>query len=694
MPARSPVAGRAGSFRVRRLDRTGLAKAEAHGKRLDHTSQRRMIRDEKPITLNSLRGLDESDLELQACYAKHVKGAFVPAGETIALHAFMQFPIDLVHADEPEKMLVWATEFAESVFGHESVFAARIDRDEKGQTGVDLFLAPIYEKRTKRTKPDEPGKRSVSISKHMKQLAHSVGVVDDYNRKTLARNANVWGGEFSELAESITDVGQLLTDRSRFNEYNRAVAAWLKRNPDWEKQDPEKKPPRQVIEEANLFLQGIALQTALHHYLRDVAQLDGVQRGNPKKFRGDDWLTPEQLDIERREEAHRSACVMLEATRDGVIEPFWDPMFNKPNYKVMDYDDWATRQAGMTDWEAAFESIRPICEAKKLAGDISSLATLERNLAKTELEAAKEARAEAEREKERAQTARQEAENAARLNRLAAVNADDDRRKAAAELKKAVDDAAQAGRELDRAKKEGANAAKATADAAERELKARDAERAAGKAKAAAEAERKATLDVKAAADDAKAAAVAAKTEADSAIAAAAAEKDKASKEKQEAARLKQDAEAERAAAALARAEAEGVNIALAQWSTGAVIPVGTEKDWNWDWLDKLAEARWGEAVRAGGLKAWRAVKAAIAQVERAVAKAVERAMTPERIEAEASKRVSNEQVLKIVTAATEREASERLRDLIATAPVQNPAPPPELHPSVRALFEKRQPGK
>jgi len=436
------------------------------------------------------------------------------------------------------------------------------------------------------------------------------------------------------------------------------------------------------------------LQTALHHYLRDVAQLEGVQRGNPKKFRGDDWVSPEQLDMERREAAHRSACVMLDATRDGVIELVWDRRFDKPNYKVIDYDAWASRQAGVTDWEAAFESIRPICEAKKRADEIIFETTLERNLAKTELEAAKEARAEAEREKERAHTARLDAENTARMTRLAAVNADDDRRKAAAERKKAVDDAAQAGRELDRAKQEAANAARATADAAGRELKANDAEKAASKAKAAAETERKAALDAKAAVDDATAAAVAAKAEADAAIAAAAAEKERATKDKREAAGLKQDAEAERATAVLARAEAEGVNIALAQWSTGAVKPVGTEKDWNWDWLDKLAEARWGEAVRAGGLKAWRAVKAAIAQVERAVAKAVERAMTPERIEAEASKRVSNEQVLKIVTAATEREASERLRDLIATAPVQNPAPPPELHPSVRALFEKRQPGK
>lgn len=59
-----------------------------------------------------------------------------------------------------------AVDFAQEIFGGNAVFAARMDRDEKSLTNVDLFLAPRYIKETKHDSKD-----AISISKHLKILA-------------------------------------------------------------------------------------------------------------------------------------------------------------------------------------------------------------------------------------------------------------------------------------------------------------------------------------------------------------------------------------------------------------------------------------------------------------------------------------------------------------------------------------------
>jgi hypothetical protein len=82
------------------------------------------------------------------------------------LHAFVQWPKELeITPGNEQFMLDHATAFMNKTLGGRAVFAARLDRDEKGQHGVDVFCTPIYDKKTK------AGITAwVSTSKHLKAL--------------------------------------------------------------------------------------------------------------------------------------------------------------------------------------------------------------------------------------------------------------------------------------------------------------------------------------------------------------------------------------------------------------------------------------------------------------------------------------------------------------------------------------------
>jgi hypothetical protein len=256
---KSVVAGVAGSVRLLRLDKEGLRKAELHAKRLDATGQMRQISKQRPVTF-SIASDPSRDLDLQHLYQEHLGDVIPPQGNTLCLHAFLQFPTKLVDASDPDLMLVHATMFCERVFGNESVFAARVDQDEKGQHGVDVFLAPIYVKKTKLQ-----SRRAISISRHLKQLAISNGTLDEINEERRQQN---------------------------------------EKSPD--------QPPKPMIREPGLFIQGRALQTEFYRFLRDDLALEGVKRGSLKRGRNSDWMPAEVLDIERRQEA----LAELEATTE------------------------------------------------------------------------------------------------------------------------------------------------------------------------------------------------------------------------------------------------------------------------------------------------------------------------------------------------------------------------------------------
>lgn len=231
MTLNSPVAGRAGAVRIQRLSSVALVAAETHGQRFDRNGDMRRVRDDPPVTTTGLR--------LRNLYEAHVQGAQLQKSHTKALHMILQFPTDLVDGDAGEDMLHHARSFAASIFGDDAVFADRCDRDEKSRHVVDLFVAPKYEKITKRT-----SKTAVSTSKHLKVLAETRGKVP------------------------------------------------------------------------TLRGQGQALQDAWVDYLRNQMGLDAA-RGASKALPGDDWLSPEQLEVQRlREEGQKLiAAAKEEAAR-------------------------------------------------------------------------------------------------------------------------------------------------------------------------------------------------------------------------------------------------------------------------------------------------------------------------------------------------------------------------------------------
>lgn len=158
----SPVAGKAGAVRIQRVGGVALSAAEAHGKRLDVAGSGRVVREAEAL---STTGLD-----LNRLYDEHVEGAKVQKSATKALHMVLQFPADLVDGDDAELMLSNARSFAEELFGTSAIFADRVDRDEKSRHVVDLFIAPKYEKETKRR-----SQTAISTSRHLKALAVTRG---------------------------------------------------------------------------------------------------------------------------------------------------------------------------------------------------------------------------------------------------------------------------------------------------------------------------------------------------------------------------------------------------------------------------------------------------------------------------------------------------------------------------------------
>jgi len=164
----SEVAGKAGSVRVASLKMSGLKAMQRHERREDALGQARRVRDVDPLIYDA----SGEKLELVASYERHVAGARRNKGaDAVALHAFVQFPTDLpVNNFTEKKFLEAAVMFINKTHGGDAVFHARLDRDEAGRHGVDVFFAPTYEKKSK-SKPD--GEKWVSLTKFGKSLALS-----------------------------------------------------------------------------------------------------------------------------------------------------------------------------------------------------------------------------------------------------------------------------------------------------------------------------------------------------------------------------------------------------------------------------------------------------------------------------------------------------------------------------------------
>lgn len=178
----SEVAGKSGSVRVASLKIRDLKKMQNHEKRMDVSGQNRHVRDVAPLVYSDCQIAiapppDEDGAmwgsTLVHDYERHIAGARRNKGaDAVALHAFVQFPTDLIEMDEQNerRILQAAVDFINKTHGGDAVFHARLDRDEVGRHGVDVFFAPTYEKQSK-SKPQ--GEKWVSLTKFGKSLALS-----------------------------------------------------------------------------------------------------------------------------------------------------------------------------------------------------------------------------------------------------------------------------------------------------------------------------------------------------------------------------------------------------------------------------------------------------------------------------------------------------------------------------------------
>jgi len=188
--------------RLRPLNMPLLRAAETHGRRLDATAIKRKVRDEASLTWVP-DGVEGDPLALPDRLADHIVGALVPAGKTKAQHMLVKLPasVPVETREQAQAALELIVQFAQDTFGGAAVFSARMDRDERSLNSVDVFLAPRYEKVTKRA-----SKQAVSMTRFTKMLVekHAVVIEQDSARGSMSAQGKALQ---TELAEWLTGKG-------------------------------------------------------------------------------------------------------------------------------------------------------------------------------------------------------------------------------------------------------------------------------------------------------------------------------------------------------------------------------------------------------------------------------------------------------------------------------------------------------
>lgn len=147
--------------------RGGLGASEDHGKRLDETSQRRIVRERN--SLNWSKAGEGRGLDLVDAFKAHKKelGAKERNNCEIGTHLLVTISPEWlaeagdVHDPKNERVLKLIEEakaWVENWQGEGSVFGWRFDLDEKGSGVVDLFTAPV------RDQGRRGGKRVLTIA--------------------------------------------------------------------------------------------------------------------------------------------------------------------------------------------------------------------------------------------------------------------------------------------------------------------------------------------------------------------------------------------------------------------------------------------------------------------------------------------------------------------------------------------------
>lgn len=245
--------GKSGSFRANSLTASDLQAMENHELRLDHSGHRRSVR--KDAQGDPIRPLIHNPLRMNSltqAHAAHVEGARVNKGAgKISRHAFIQFPTDLPITPQSEQMMLdQAVAFVNKTHGGDAVFWARLDRDEEGRHGVDVFFAPKYQKATKRGTATW-----ISLTKFGKERA-----IERFGKRQ------------DERKNPKTDKFEKVFDKNG---------------------DPV------MVDCDSQYFQGRAFQDLWFEHLRDEVGLKGIERGTPKIGRDPDRLEVEEYKLEQ-----------------------------------------------------------------------------------------------------------------------------------------------------------------------------------------------------------------------------------------------------------------------------------------------------------------------------------------------------------------------------------------------------------
>nr|WP_298797875.1 hypothetical protein [uncultured Acetobacter sp.] len=303
----------AGSVRNAVLNRNGLACQLKHELRQDFKGRLRTINNAPPLIY---KPAGSSAPDMVSAYDEWSAGCRrnKAAADKLALHAMVHFPSQLIPLNgTPEQiakteqlMLTHAVRFINERNGGDAVFWARLDRDEEGRHNVDVFYAPRYVKHTK----SKGAERWISLTKFDKE-------------KALERYAQVPKLDVRKDAKGRKTVTPA--------------------------QDKDGK--QIMIPATSLFWRGKALQTDFYEYLRDVAKIRGVQRGEEKHTHGKDWKSVE--DYKASKELEKVKCKLEGTKRQLAIQT---PIAERQNREIKAFKAsfWGfTAQAKHMDIDAA-----------------------------------------------------------------------------------------------------------------------------------------------------------------------------------------------------------------------------------------------------------------------------------------------------------------------------------------------------
>jgi len=259
-------------------NRGGLGASELHGKRLDTTSQKRIIT--APNSINWSKAGDDKGLDLVEAFKAHKKemGAVERGNAEIGTHLLVVVPPEWIREGgdihDPKnsntlKAIKAAKEWAESWQGEGAVFAYRFDLDEKGTGVIDLFTAPVFEqgrRNGKTVKTISPSMAKRELVKQTEEKTSGAAFQSSWaewaqmaldsrmqrgNRKKETGREHVHAEVYAKVAESVkAEITQKieqqlfdendLNDRIRKNKFKQKMKEYEKRQRELEQEFDDK----------------------------------------------------------------------------------------------------------------------------------------------------------------------------------------------------------------------------------------------------------------------------------------------------------------------------------------------------------------------------------------------------------------------------------------------------------------------